>query len=93
MLATVFLFNSLEIDILIPYIYDATGVKLEKEVNDSGQSTTDYTYYVGNYVYNKPDGQSTKLLTFFNTEEGYIEPVLDTANNNRIIGFEYTYQY
>ena len=64
----------LEIEISISYIYDATGVKLEKKVNDSGQSTTDYTYYAGNYEYNKPDGQSTKLLTFFNSEEGYVEP-------------------
>ncbi|MEX0290062.1 MAG: RHS repeat-associated core domain-containing protein, partial [Flavobacteriaceae bacterium] len=47
----------------ITYIYDATGVKLQKIVSTG--TTTDYA---GNYVY---EGGS---LQFFNHPEGYIEP-------------------
>ena len=47
----------------ISYIYDATGVKLKKEI-----STGAITEYAGNYVY------ENSSLKFFNHPEGYIEP-------------------
>jgi len=48
----------------ISYIYDATGTKLAKVVNENGHSTT--TQYAGNYVYKEG------VLEFFNTPEGYV---------------------
>ncbi len=77
----------------ISYIYDATGIKLEKIVNDSSLSSGQNTYYAGNYVYNKSSGQSPVKLTFFNSEEGYIEPQFDPGKPGKIIGYNYTYQY
>ena len=62
----------------IKYIYDATGVKLSKQVIKSGQTDT-YTYYAGNYIY---EGSSLK---FFSQPEGYVE----TNGSN----FDYVYQY
>ncbi|TPV31157.1 hypothetical protein FJ651_15450 [Paucihalobacter ruber] len=62
----------------IKYIYDATGIKLSKQVITSGQPDS-YTYYAGNYVY---EGSSLK---FFSHPEGYVEP--DGTN------FDYVYQY
>nr|WP_321232926.1 DUF6443 domain-containing protein [uncultured Psychroserpens sp.] len=65
------------------YIYDATGVKLEKRVEPySGTITA--TYYAGNYIYEKTGTE--EALKFFSQPEGYIEP-----NTNG--GFDYTYQY
>ncbi|MEM6718513.1 MAG: DUF6443 domain-containing protein, partial [Bacteroidota bacterium] len=88
----------------ISYIYDATGVKLEKEVNDAQFAGATYTYYAGNYIYKKENsqGQQDVVLTFFNTEEGYIEPVYEQVTTTSTFGtftrtvlsdFEYTYQY
>jgi RHS repeat-associated protein len=62
----------------ISYFYDATGVKLRKTVNGIN------TDYAGNYIY------ESNQLQFFNTPEGYAEPI-DVANYNA--GFRYTYQY
>ncbi|EDP94686.1 DUF6443 domain-containing protein [Kordia algicida OT-1] len=78
----------------ISYIYDASGVKLEKEVNNSMFAGATYTYYAGNYIYKRGNshGQSNVVLTFFNTEEGYVEPQF-ASNTPKIIGFSYTYQY
>ncbi|WP_371862954.1 RHS repeat domain-containing protein, partial [Winogradskyella haliclonae] len=61
----------------ISYIYDATGVKLEKKVTEGISNT--YTYYAGNYIYDNNG------LKFFSHPEGYIEP--DGT------GFNYVYQY
>jgi len=63
----------------ISYIYDATGVKLRKIV-----STGPTTDYAGNYVY------ENGALQFFNTAEGYVEPV--NASDYKL-GFNYVYQY
>ena len=61
----------------ISYIYDATGVKLEKKVTEGGTNT--FTYYAGNYIY---EGNALK---FFSQPEGYVEP--DGS------AFNYVYQY
>ncbi|MCR8667526.1 DUF6443 domain-containing protein [Aestuariibaculum sp. M13] len=63
----------------ISYIYDATGVKLKKEVS---LGTT--TEYAGNYVYQNGS------LKFFNHPEGYVEPKVES---NLSAGFNYIYQY
>ncbi len=62
----------------ISYIYDATGVKQKKTVNETGQSAVT-TEYAGNYVY------ENSSLIFFNHPEGYVEP--DGS------GWDYIYQY
>ena len=61
----------------IDYIYDATGLKLKKVVNDNGNITN--TEYAGNYIY------ENSTLKFFSHPEGYIEP--DGLDYN------YVYQY
>jgi RHS repeat-associated protein len=79
----------------ISYIYDASGTKLEKEVNDVMFAGATYTYYAGNYIYKKGNsqGQQNVTLTFFNTEEGYVEPQYNPAKPGKISSFSYTYQY
>ncbi len=69
-------------DKYIDYIYDATGVKLEKVVTEGTAITR--TKYAGNYVY------ENGALQFFNTAEGYVEPVNASDYN---LGFNYVYQY
>ncbi len=64
----------------IQYIYDATGIKLEKTVSTTG----DITKYAGNYIYK--DTGSGDVLEFFNHAEGYIVP--DGSS-----GYDYVYQY
>ncbi|NER16780.1 DUF6443 domain-containing protein [Spongiivirga citrea] len=74
----------------IDYIYDATGVKLEKKVTDGGSLTT--TAYAGNFIYKNGN------LEFFSHPEGYIEPngndftyyyqLKDHLRNNRV-NFKY----
>jgi len=66
----------------ISYIYDATGVKLEKVVTEGTAITR--TKYAGNFIYEKI-GTATDVLKFFNTAEGYVEPNGSTYN--------YVYQY
>ncbi len=58
------------------YFYDAVGTKLRKTVSGI---TTDYS---GNYVY------ESGVLQFFNTAEGYVEPVSAGSTT-----FMYVYQY
>lgn len=79
-------YNHLNLPTLIPfsngnisYIYDATGVKLQKKVVENGKPDA-YTYYAGNYVY------EDNSLKFFNHPEGYVEP--DGSG-----GYDYVYQY
>ena len=47
-----------------PYTYDATGIKLKKEISGSSQGTTEY---VGGYVY------ENNTLNFIPHAEGYID--------------------
>ncbi len=65
----------------IDYVYDATGSKLQKTV-----STGTITDYAGNYIYENGS------LQFFNTSEGYVEPVF-ASGSAAISSFNYTYQY
>ena len=58
----------------ISYVYDAMGVKLQKT---AGSTTTQYS---GNYVY------QNNVLQFFNTEEGYVEPIGSGS-------YDYVYQF
>ncbi len=66
----------------IDYIYDASGIKLEKKVTDGSSLTT--TKYAGNYIYEKI-GTGSDALKFFNHAEGYVD-----ASGS---GYEYVYQY
>ncbi|MEO1010889.1 MAG: DUF6443 domain-containing protein, partial [Bacteroidota bacterium] len=65
----------------ITYIYDATGVKLEKTAlgTDANGPVNTVTQYAGNYIY------ENGALQFFNHPEGYVN-----ANGG---GYEYVYQY
>ena len=62
----------------IYYVYDASGVKLEKQVRD-GKKPTVFTKYAGNYIYENDE------LQFFNHAEGYVK--FESGE------FEYVYQY
>lgn len=64
----------------IDYIYDATGMKIQKILNDTGQSSVTTTDYAGNYIYD--NGQ----LAFFSHQEGYVYK--DGTGE-----FKYVYQY
>ena len=68
------------------YVYDATGVKLEKVVENYNTGTTKTTQYAGNYIYEQDNEQVPNLLKFFSQPEGYVE-----SNNNG--GYDYVYQY
>lgn len=66
----------------ITYIYDATGVKLEKLVKTESRIKTQYA---GRFIYNDAvDGQMK--LQFFSQPEGYVEPVSGT--NKLVKGFD-----
>jgi len=71
----------------ISCIYDATGTKLAKVVNENGHSTT--TQYAGNYVYKEG------VLEFFNTPEGYVQPVIasPSTSSGQAAELSYIYQY
>ncbi|MGV6844999.1 MAG: RHS repeat domain-containing protein, partial [Lutibacter sp.] len=71
----------------ITYIYDATGVKLEKVVTEGTNITK--TKYDGNYVYKKINNNPEELQ-FFNTPEGYVAP---TISNGVVTKWNYVYQY
>lgn len=68
----------------ITYTYDATGVKLEKKVAESGNSNN-YTFYSGNFVYKRNGDSGNGTLEFFSTPEGYV-----SYDNGQ---FNYVYNY
>lgn len=67
---------------LISYTYDASGVKLKKQVVANGTTTT--TEYAGAFTY-KYTGTNTPKLEFIAQPEGYI-----TKENNK---YQYVYQH
>ncbi|WP_394748223.1 DUF6443 domain-containing protein [Spongiimicrobium salis] len=68
----------------IAYVYDATGVKLEKRVTE-GTSVVS-TEYCGNYIYKKMGANANATLEFFSHTEGYVE-------EDGIGSYGYIYQY
>lgn len=61
----------------ITYTYDATGVKLRKQVNHALAGSNVTTIYAGNYVYKQVTSFGSLgpvVLEFFNHPEGYVEP-------------------
>ena len=85
-------------DNTIDYVYDATGIKLEKIVKSYSGFNDVNTYgtqYAGNYVYKGTvAGSSTPPTTydleFFNHAEGYVEPY--SAGKGGIL-HRYVYQH
>lgn len=67
----------------ITYKYDATGVKLRKDVEAASEDPIS-TYYAGNFIYEELEGENAQLQ-FFSHPEGYVK--YDNGN------FEYIYQY
>ena len=67
---------------VIEYVYDATGVKLAKLIEDITNNSHTTTEYAGGFIYE--NGQ----LKMFPTAEGYVE--LDANGNGN---FNYVYQY
>ncbi len=70
----------------IQYVYDATGVKLEKQVSQQSQSIV-FTRYAGSYIYELANG--AEELQLFSHPEGYVEPVIDKGN----LTYEYVFNY
>ncbi|MFC4634635.1 DUF6443 domain-containing protein [Dokdonia ponticola] len=64
----------------ISYIYDATGIKLAKIMNDEVQNSTITTYYAGGYIYEN-NNNNVESLKMFPHPEGYIEPVYGTSKS------------
>ncbi|EDP94144.1 putative cell wall-associated protein precursor, partial [Kordia algicida OT-1] len=67
----------------ISYIYDATGIKMAKIVQENNSFVK--TQYAGNFIY-KVDNANVESLVFFNHPEGYVEPTNDNT-------FSYTFQF
>lgn len=63
----------------ITYIYDATGVKLAKVVQNEIQESTISTLYATGYIYENNNGY--ELLKIFPHPEGYVEPVYGTTKS------------
>jgi len=68
----------------IIYVYDATGVKLEKRVIEAAASVDTKTTYAGNFMY------QDDALQFFNQPEGYTQPVFKLGFFSH---YEYVYQF
>ncbi|SNS40631.1 RHS repeat domain-containing protein, partial [Dokdonia pacifica] len=64
----------------ITYIYDATGIKLAKIVDDQSQNSTITTYYAGGYIYEN-NNNNVESLKMFPHPEGYVEPVYSTSKS------------
>lgn len=61
----------------VSYVYDATGLKMQKSITTEGTISTEYA---GRYVYNNSEDGSMKLQ-FFSHSEGYVEPVANTSKS------------
>jgi RHS repeat-associated protein len=61
------------------------GARAKKIVNNTAESSLTETAYAGNYIYENDN------LQFFNTAEGYIEPVI--SSSGEILSYDYIYQY
>jgi len=68
----------------ISYTYDATGVKLKKDVFYGNHTITNY---VNGYQY------KNNKLQFFPTSEGYIKPVYNERSTSGAAVFSYVYNY
>ena len=80
----------------IQYVYDATGVKLEKKVTLSTGITT-ITQYDNGFIYEKV-GSGANVLKYFSNEEGYVRVPAPSLNLQSVMhynpdDFEYIYQY
>ena len=75
---------------VISYIYDATGVKIEKRTQEAALSSGQHTFYAGNYIYEQGSEQSPIALKFFNHPEGYLQPKNESDLSQ---GFDYVYQF
>lgn len=68
----------------INYVYDVTGVKLQKTVTNSNPSAV--TDYANGYLYERVSAGATPALKFFSHPEGYTSKNPDGT-------FSYIYQY
>ncbi|MEP0266107.1 DUF6443 domain-containing protein [Dokdonia sp.] len=80
---------------IIMYVYDANGVKQEKNVKQANLSSGQSTFYAGNYIYERQTGMSNTSLKFISQPEGYVEP---TVTYTLLSGYSlatanYVYQY
>ena len=74
----------------ISYVYDATGVKQAKYVQEEGLSGVSSIEYSGAFIYERGPDMSPIRLKFISQPEGYIEPVNSNDLNQ---GFDYVYQF
>jgi len=63
----------------ITYIYDATGVKLQKQVTDHQYNTVATTSYAGGYIYEQATAAATEELKMLPHPEGYVAPVYNAT--------------
>lgn len=88
-LPTQVVFNNNNTNNKIDYIYDATGIKLEKRVTEAGVLTN--TKYAGNFIYEETLANGEELK-FFNHPEGYVEKQgLGLSGSQG--AYKYIYQY
>jgi len=74
----------------ISYVYDATGVKQAKYVQEEGLSGVSSIEYSGAFIYERGPDMSPIRLKFISQPEGYIEPVNSSDLSQ---GFDYVYQF
>ena len=72
----------------ISYIYDAVGVKLQKQVSETGNDLV--TSYAGGYIYETTASEGEQLK-FFSHPEGYFD-VTGTSSLGELEG-DYVFQY
>ncbi len=70
---------------IISYIYTATGIKLQKTVQNNTDNTTSVTQYAGDKIYEQQPSDTSPVLKMMFQPEGYIEPQGSS--------FTYAYQY